>query len=193
MLQAFGKPPNWRNGIWDKKKTAQFLTLREFINRLQVKLGDDCIHIDEDFTLDAYGLRSIQDLFLPIEQTNKEDQDLLNENLSKIINYRAPTEEKFHPIKQYRDFNSTTTKEPSTKKYVLSKISEHKLEFELEEYERQPAPIMSLVEGDEYCPCCFGQLTLRAVNDLNRGKLVLCTVSRDAWIYQIPRLPEIVF
>ena len=75
---------------------------------------------------------------------------------------------------------------------LIEQIHQQGLTKEYEEYQRKPALILATNEDEPYCPRCGAQLTLIAENSLKQGELVLCTSSKDAWIYQRPKLPELI-
>jgi hypothetical protein len=69
---------------------------------------------------------------------------------------------------------------------LIEQIHQHGLTMEYEAFLKRPAQILSTTEGDSYCPRCCALQTNNATNSLMQGNLVLCTFSRDAWIYWRP-------
>jgi hypothetical protein len=72
---------------------------------------------------------------------------------------------------------------------VLKAIQHNELQNEFEAYKRHPKTIQEIIaepddDGEIYCPRCGGALRTNVVTDLKKGKLALCNVSSDAWLYK---------
>jgi hypothetical protein len=99
-------------------------------------------------------------------------------------------EEKFSPIIQLRSLEASKVANGDEEKALLDQIHEQDISKDYDEYKRSPAPILPVSDDDPYCPRCGGRLTIIAENSLKQGRLVLCTASRDVWIYFRPQLPN---
>lgn len=190
MLQAFRTPPHWHSGIWLKDTTTTFIVVKELITKLRHFLGNDALKIDEEFTLESYGIESIYELIIPKSEFPSDQLSQIESEISAIINYCPPTKEKFLPIMRYSELIKAGLEDSPESNRVKEQIHEHGLGKQLDWYKERQAPIKDIPEDEEYCPRCFGKLTIQGINRLKRGELVLCTNRRDAWIYQVPTFPN---
>jgi len=188
MTQAFGKPPHWKTGIWSKRKSKTFLIARDLISRICKTLKINELRIESGDVLNSKGIVFENTLDDDIQEVT----NVLNNDFKLLAGYLAPANEKYLPLIHAAKQLSSTHDVSGNSDNILNQIEENGLEKEWEEYLNHPAPIKSIIEGEYFCPKCFGRLTIIGENNLKRGKLTLCTVSRDAWIYQIPNLNDVI-
>ncbi len=190
ILEAFRTPPNWRSGIWDKKNTLKFMAVHDWIVRVKKALGKGIFSLDEADLREAVGIRSLEALSRIQINTQPAEVENLRKQFTLLANYRLPIEEKLFPLIQLAQLHKTGHLNSEEAKKLLAVLKSHSLEQQWGKYLTNPKPIKKISESDKYCPCCFGELVISVINDLNRGNLVLCSASKDAWLYQIPDTPS---
>ncbi len=112
----------------------------------------------------------------------------------KIKTYQPPAKERISPIIEWIQLNEKNQPIPNS---VLNAIQSNALQNEFEAYKKHPKSIQEIItepddEGLVYCPRCGGSLRTNMVIELNRGKLVLCSTSSDAWLYKPEKLPRLI-
>lgn len=190
IYEALGQPPNWKTGLWNKKRVGEFMAAREWIDRMRKVIGDDAFHINQEHLDNALGVRSIDDVTNSSQHSGSLSIDEYQDVLTKIERYIPPVQEKYYPLVQLSDILKTGEGESQKAQELIEQIHRQGLSEEYEEYKKKPVRILSTSEDDPYCPRCGAHLTVIAQNSLKQGKLVLCTSSRDAWIYLRPKLPR---
>lgn len=190
MTQALGSPPEWKSGLWQKQRVQKFLAARRLVQHLNKKLGGSAFELESTDILQSMGIHSLKDLTMPAQSLPASTLEELARAFSKITHYQPPAKEKLEPLLQYLALEADGNADPEAKALLFSEIKGRKLEKQLAKIQEKPAPIVSIRDEEEYCPKCFCRLTDRALMDLKRGSLVLCTSYSDAWIYQVPALPE---
>ena len=193
LYETLGYPPSWRTGLWEKERVHIFMVAREWINRMIVNVGGDAFSFQSNQDASVLHMLTLDSLTGSSISIDDKTLDDLDSKFSSIRNYRAPMEEKFSPIIRLRSIETSKVANGNEEKALLDQIQEHGIAKEYEEYKHSPATILPLSDDDFYCPRCGGRLTIIAENNLKQGHLVLCTTSRDAWIYLRPLLPDQIF
>jgi hypothetical protein len=171
---AFGQPPSWSSGFYSVQLVKKFLTLRELISRLEKNIE---ISQWNDSPITNVGISQI---------TWEEYVSVFN----RIASYLPPARERLVPIFKWVSQNKNgQTITPN----LLDKIQRNGLQQELDAYQKQPKPIIGIItdpddEGEVYCPRCGGALQGNSVSAINKGKLVLCNISSDVWLYKTENL-----
>ena len=188
--EVFGQPPHWRSGLWDKNRVGVFMVARELANRIRASLGNNVFDFQAEDMLEAWGLDSVEDVTsLTVDHARMER---LQSIFSKITQYCPPMDEKYAALIHLQTLEKAGKGDSPEAQELIEQIHQQGLTKEYEEYQRKPALILATNEDEPYCPRCGAQLTLIAENSLKQGELVLCTSSKDAWIYQRPKLPELI-
>ena len=189
LCEALGQPPGWKAGLWDKKRVATFMIAREWIARAKRSLGEDAFQIEMQAVDDAYGIRSVAELFAP-EPISEDELTRLQASFARIANYQPPMQEKYASLIRLQILEKSGQKGSTEAQSLIEQIHQQGLANEYGAYRQKPAPLMPSDGDDGYCPRCCGGLTGQAKTAIERGQLTLCTVSKDVWIYYQPKMPK---
>ena len=112
---------------------------------------------------------------------------------SRIMEYLPPARERLSPLFEWIESNNDQTKQTE----ISDQIKKANLVAEFEMYKEQPKKILGILtepddEGLIYCPRCGGSLLTTRVTEINRGKLVMCSTSSDAWLYRTEKPAKII-
>lgn len=171
--KVFGQPPSWSTGLYAPDLAKKFLVLQKLVEKISNCIGDD---IDNVNSIDSIGISQVD-----WEESVKQ--------FKKIAAYLSPAKERLTPILEWVIDGK---KEDSQ---LNDRIYAENLEDEFSAYLDMPRPIKSILteidfEGFLFCPNCGGALQKKVVSDLNKGKMVLCSMSSDVWLYKIEKLPN---
>ena len=191
LCEALGQPPSWRAGLWDKKRVATFMVASEWIARIRRRVSENAFQPRTQDVDSAFGIRSATELIDP-EPISEDEIARLQASFARIANYLPPMQEKYFPLIRPQALEKSGQKGSTEAQSMIEQIHQQGLSNEYAEYCQKPAPIMPSDGDDGYCPRCGGRLTLQAENALKQGRLVLCTMSRDVWIYQHPKMPNVL-
>jgi len=181
----FSKPPDWQNGIWKKDLVKKYLALQKILLHLTDCVGNKALNMDAKKFEQEFQASAIQKWYL----SDASAFIKIHEIIKSIQAYQAPASEKYAKLIALAKKHFAGKRDDKYSR-LKNQIIEDGLQTELDAFLRRPRDIVAISENEEYCRKCFGQLATVAVSKLNRGELVLCTVNKDAWIYQVPQLPE---
>lgn len=192
LARSFGNPPPPSVGIWETVAVQRFLGIRTLIDRLKELLGEQNLLPDESEQIDPLVLGPRHSVESGEGFPDGREQLLLIDYAQRVMNYVAPTEAKFLPLIQlHESFKSGQIDLGAAESYVeYGPVRNAGLEQELERYLERPNPILPLIGEDEYCPKCFTQQTSSVLNKIRRGRLELCSASKDCYLYWKPEVPE---
>ena len=166
----YGQPLSWSAGLHLPDLVSNFLVLKKLITKLEKAVG--CFDNNNPAAI-SFGLGHYTwDECINIYQ--------------KIKTYQPPAKERISPIIEWIQLNEKNQPIPNS---VLKAIQHNELQNEFEAYKRHPKTIQEIIaepddDGEIYCPRCGGALRTNVVTDLKKGKLALCNVSSDAWLYK---------
>lgn len=192
IKEVLGQPPGWKAALWDKQRVGVFLVARDWIARIIRLIGEDAFQINQADLDDTRGLRSVSDLTDPSPQIELADLEQYKDCLSRIRYYLPPVEEKLSLLIRLYALDKEGKGTSQQAQELIEEIHKQGLSNEYKDYISRRAPILPVFEDDLYCPRCGARLIVIAENSIKQGRLVLCTSSRDAWIYLRPRVPKIV-
>lgn len=173
---AFDPPPSWSTGLYATQLVSKYLAIKKLAERFKHQLR-----------LLEWKAPNINQLGISTVQ-----QDAWLNNFQRIIGYQPPARERIALILEWQENNCTLTQD------IEQKIQHNGLQAEFKAYQRNPKEILPIrlkldMEGKIYCPKCFGGLDQQCVSQLKRGKLVLCSISKDAWLYKTEEaLPKVI-
>lgn len=176
---GFGQPPSWSAGLMnDGKYVAKFLVLQKMLEMYKKSLGIPAT--------------SEEDLLNLGISTYKWDQCHIV--FDRIASYQSPAKERLKSLLEYIYLSRAAKPLPPE---LLERIRIDGLLQELEAYRHHPAPVSSLVieaddEGGIYCPRCGGDLKANVITSIKKGKLVLCSMNADTWLYKGEKMPEAI-
>ena len=109
------------------------------------------------------------------------------------MEYLPPARDRLSPLFEWIENANDQTKQSQ----IIDQINKANLTAEFELYKEQPKKILGILtepddEGLIYCPRCGGSLRSNTVIEINRGKLVMCSTSSDAWLYKTEKPAKIV-
>jgi hypothetical protein len=191
LCEALGQPPNWKAGLWDKKRVATFMVASEWIGRIRHCLGENAFEVQIQDVDNAFGIRSAVEVVDPTV-ISVEEHRRLQELFDRIASYRTPMEEKYSPLIRLQALFKGGQSWTAEVQQLIEHIHKQGLSKEFEGYNQRTVPILPSDGDDGYCPRCGGMLTIKAENALRQGQLVLCTISRDAWIFYQPKMPQLL-
>lgn len=192
ICEALGQPPSLKSGLRDKKRVGEFIVAREWVDRMHKFLGNNVFTTNQGDFENAFGLRSILDVTgVPTDNGSLRAEEYLA-NFNMIEKFIPPIQEKYYPLVQLSNKIKIGHSESQEVQELIEQIHQQGLTVEYEAYLKRPVQILTTSEGDSYCPRCCALQTNNATNSLMQGKLVLCTFSRDAWIYWLPARPKSV-
>jgi hypothetical protein len=191
LCEALGQPPNWKAGLWNKKRVATFMVASEWIGRIRHRLGENAFEVQVQDVDNAFGIRSAVEVVDPTV-ISVEEHRRLQELFDRIASYRTPMEEKYSPLIRLQALFKGGQSWTAEVQQLIEHIHKQGLSKEFEGYNQRTVPILPSDGDDGYCPRCGGMLTIKAENALRQGQLVLCTISRDAWIFYQPKMPQLL-
>jgi hypothetical protein len=153
-------------------------------------LGKDIFSLNEADLTEAVGIRSLKELSRIQINTQPAKVENLRQQFDLLANYRLPIEEKLSPLIQLAQLHKKGQLNSEDAKNWKEALRNHSLEQEWEKYLTNPKPLKKIPETEAHCPGCFGELVISVINDLKWGKFVLCSASKDVWLYQIPEMPS---
>jgi len=174
---AMGQPPSWSSGLHTPKVVSKFLA----INKMLLKVN-------------SYLPFNVNELTNPISfGIQKVNWDECIRTFSRIMEYLPPARERLSPLFEWIENNNDQTKQSE----IIDQIKKANLVAEFEMYKEQPKKILGILtepddEGLIYCPRCGGSLRTNTVIEINRGKLVMCSTSSDAWLYKTEKPAKLV-
>lgn len=141
-----------------------------------------CVEKNED-AFSAFAFVKTKTDCIGIDQSNWCEARSIYE---KILAHIPPTKERLLPLLDCSEQIRNGLPLSVIKK---TRIQKNNLQQEFEAYNNNPKIICEvdtdLKEDEEVlCPHCYGSLNKNVVAELNRGKLVLCSVSADTWLYK---------
>ncbi|HCI55265.1 MAG TPA: hypothetical protein DFI01_04985 [Bacteroidales bacterium] len=174
---AMGFPPSWPYGLYRPKDVSIFLAVKEMLLTINKHLAID---VDKMNNPSGFGIQTV----------NWDESVRI---FSRILGYLPPAQERLATIIEW-DSNSD---DPLKQAEIIDRINKNHLTAEFELYKKNPKQIFGVLtepddEGLIYCPRCGGALRSEIVNEINRGKLVLCSTSSDAWLYKTAKPAELV-
>ncbi|MBN1451267.1 MAG: hypothetical protein JW963_09650 [Anaerolineales bacterium] len=185
FTKAFDSP----SSTWQTEKQIQHsFALRQLINKIKEKMGEDCFNVTSE---------DLQDIYDGLDWEQHSNQAEIESyvtfytaSFSSLKNYLSPVEQKYSVLLKLQALlKSEVTNELEKQKYVRE-IESAGMSNLLKELITLKIPILSTKGDSEYCPRCFGQLSGKTSSELKRGNMVLCSVSQDALIYHVPRVPS---
>jgi hypothetical protein len=174
---VFGPPPTWSVGINHPSNVPKFLVLRELILRF-----------DEVFGL----MGKVDEALIPFGISKFQWDDCLR-TFNKIASYCSPAKERLNPIFDWIE----AEKSGQSITEILERIHANGLLEEFENYKKHPKKVLRANndpedEGEMYCPQCGGSLRKNTIYLINNGKLTLCDINSDAWLYKDEQVPNIL-
>jgi hypothetical protein len=175
---VYGHPPSWSVGLHSPDLVKNFLVLKKLIIKLEKSVG--CFDKNNPAMI-SFGL-------------GHYDWDECVNIYQKIKTYQTPARERISAIIEWIQLNEKNQPIPNS---IMNTIQHDELQNEFEAYKRHPKTIQEIIiepddEGLVYCPRCGGSLRTNTIIELNRGKLVLCSTSSDAWLYKTEKLPRLI-
>ena len=175
---VYGHPPSWSVGLHSPDLVKNFLVLKKLIIKLEKSVG--CFDKNNPAMI-SFGL-------------GQYDWDECVNIYQKIKTYQTPARERISAIIEWIQLNEKNQPIPNS---IMNTIQNDELQNEFEAYKRHPKTIQEIIiepddEGLVYCPRCGGSLRTNTIIELNRGKLVLCSTSSDAWLYKTEKLPRLI-
>ena len=173
--QAFDEPPPWSTGLSKPELTAEYLAISKLISIFKEKIG---IKKWDETVITKLGINQIQ-------------WDESKRIFKKIANYKTPIKERLTPLLVWIKLTDQGQKIPLS---LIELIKNNGLVDELESYNQRPRPVYAIdtnpdEDGEIYCSHCFGAITSKSINAIQNGKLVLCSINADAWLYKEEELP----
>jgi hypothetical protein len=175
---VYGHPPSWSVGLHSPDLVKNFLVLKKLIIKLEKSVG--CFDKNNPAMI-SFGL-------------GQYDWDECVNIYQKIKTYQTPARERISAIIEWIQLNEKNQPIPNS---IMNTIQHDELQNEFESYKRHPKTIQEIFtepddEGLVYCPRCGGSLRTNTIIELNRGKLVLCSTSSDAWLYKTEKIPKLI-
>ncbi len=172
---AFGQPPSWQSGLYNPILVSRFLALKKIIIKFDQELGIDLQALTEPKNI---GMGRI----------------LWEESIRifhKIVSYLPPAKERLLPILNWIENQNNQVRSQE----LMAQIHQSDLIGEFTEYQNHPLRIFGVItepddEGHVYCPHCGGALRRNTISEINKGKLVLCSINADAWLYKSEKIPN---
>ncbi len=174
---AFGQPPSWSSGIHMHTLVSRFLALKELISQFNNQMDIDLRTVTEPMN---FGI-------------SKVNWDECFRIFERVSTYLPPARERLLPIFEWIRHKN----DQALSQELVARIHQANLTDEFISYQNQPRPISAVItepddEGNIYCPRCGGALRKNNVTEINRGKLVLCSMSSDAWLFKSEQLPKTI-
>jgi len=168
ITESFGMPIPWSQGLHQPEVVKNLLTIRDLIQKFETYLGDfEEINIEPDML----GL----------------SQYSIDKNVFKAIKaYLPPVLERIFPIQEwYLCYKNGT----EASKESFEKIVQNHLEIEFQEFRINPKDLLEVDtnpddEGLVYCTRCGASLLVPTLQKIKNGKIALCDVNKDAWLYK---------
>lgn len=193
FCEVLGQPPNWRTGLWQPDNVETFMFARKWISSVRKILSDNAFFIQSADVEKIIGIQSVDDLFnFPTVDADKLEYSKLV--FKKIEDYQYPVEEKYSPLINLYNPKKPIN-DPVERQKFVEEVYKAGLAVEFDKYQLNPKPILptKYTEGEVYCSRCGAEQTENAIVLLERGELVLCTFSKDAWMYLRPHLLKTIF
>ena len=192
VSEALGQPPSWKAGLWAPDKVENFVIASRWIREIKQVMGSDAFfNRAEDYT-DLYGPSIIPN---PHSSSPFGDTFLehINSNFSRIEEYRPPLEEKYSLFFELEKAIPNSREDKDQLGRLAERISLQGLRQEYESYLAHPKPIRPVTEdedGEIHCSRCGAELPELSQDALQRGRMVLCPNTKDAWLYLKPIIPD---
>ncbi len=190
--QVLGQPPSWQSGLWQPESVEIFMVARVLIDRIKKTIGSNAFLARPPDVDRLLGIQTLKDLF----STSAFDPSFLEYSRKiflKIERYHPPVEEKYFSLIGLDLLTRSKPGDSGSKQKLIDEIHTQGLTSELRDFQSNPKPILPTTPTEEneiYCPRCSAEQAESVCTLLERGKLVLCSYSKDAWIYLRPKMPD---
>ncbi|MCL4529059.1 MAG: hypothetical protein M1282_06570 [Chloroflexi bacterium] len=189
ITRAFGSPPNLKVSAWDIGRVQGYMTVREFIEKMKGQLGPRAFESIPEDPCHSQGIPSEVGSSNFDQLPSIEDSHTTTAMFNDLASYVSPPERWYGSLRELQALELDGLGQSERADLIAFAFKENGLESLLE-YRSSRMPIRPIPWGKKFCPKCFIQQTIKNLNQLAEGELVLCSSSKDALIYWQPVLPK---